>query len=154
MSIGMAIGVRVPDISWLVRRSKLRNGSPNGSKRITLTATSSTVGSRSVVDFRSAAGRCAQPALLPPARCTPMTKPCSQRRDSMQAPAAGPDRRMTSTLICVPTPATAMARPRHRYRAFPDQATTVTVADLRRISTLVELYAAVVLLHHQHGRST
>jgi hypothetical protein len=46
------------------------------------------------------------------------------------------------------------ARPRHRYRAFPDQATTVTVADLRRMSTLVELYAAVVLLHHQHGRST
>src|SRR3954468_13059172 len=111
MSIGMAIGVRVPDISWLVRRSKLRNGSPNGSKRITLTATSSTVGSRSVVDFQSAAGRCAQPALLPPARCTPMTKPCSQRRDSMQAPAAGPDRRMTSTLSCVPTTATAMHVP-------------------------------------------
>jgi hypothetical protein len=46
------------------------------------------------------------------------------------------------------------ARPRHRYRASPDQATTVTVAGLRRMSTLVELYAAVVLLHHQHGRST
>ncbi len=39
-SIGIPIGVRVPDSNWFVSRSICRNGSPNGSNRNTLTATS------------------------------------------------------------------------------------------------------------------
>lgn len=60
---------------------------------------------------------------------------------------------MMSTLICVPTTPTAMHVPGTAI-GLPDQATTVTVAGLRRMSALVELYAAVVLLHHEHGRIT
>jgi hypothetical protein len=37
---------------------------------------------------------------------------------------------------------------------FPDQATTVTVADFRRMSGLAEQYAALILLHHLPGRTT
>src|SRR5215210_9283562 len=152
MSIGMAIGVRVPDVSWLVRRSKLRNGSPNGSKRITLTATSSTVGSRSVVDFESAAGRCAQPALLPPARCTPMTKPRSQRGTPCSPRSRTRPADDVHTHLRAHYPE-GYARPRHRSRASPTRRQAVTVADLRRMSGLVKQYAVLVLLHHRHGRT-
>jgi hypothetical protein len=37
---------------------------------------------------------------------------------------------------------------------LPDQATTVTVADFRRMSGLAEQYAALILLHHLPGRTT
>jgi hypothetical protein len=60
---------------------------------------------------------------------------------------------MTSTLICVPTTPTVMHIPGTAI-GLPDQATTVTVADLRHTSGLVEQYAALVLLLHQHGRIT
>jgi hypothetical protein len=52
---------------------------------------------------------------------------------------------MTSTLICVPTTPTAMHVPGTAI-GLPDPATTVTVADLRRMSGLVEQYAALVPL--------
>jgi hypothetical protein len=47
---------------------------------------------------------------------------------------------MTSTLICVPTTPTAMHVPGTAI-GLPDQATTVTVADFRRMSGLAEQYA-------------
>jgi hypothetical protein len=60
---------------------------------------------------------------------------------------------MTSTLICVPTTPTAMHVPGTAI-GLPDQATTVTVADFRRMSGLAEQYAALILLHHLPGRTT